>query len=95
MFVLFNHHKSRRQISLLLEHDNRIRFQVGHVNKFSFLLHVLVLATHEPSYVSIEEPAASIVGIRIRLGEFVMIAMISTPFMNTILLKSNTKPHKR
>ena len=73
-------------VKLLLENNERILQQVGKVHATTSLDNVGVLLHQEPSHVSIEESASSIVGVSISLTVFVVHAVIPSPMVNSSLV---------
>ena len=74
---------------LVLPHNDRIIFQVAHVNKFSLCFNVWMFSAQKPAHVSEKETSLDIVWICICLREFVMSSMISHPHVYRILNQKN------
>lgn len=71
--------------SLLLEHDDRILFDIAHVN---LVQHILLFDTQPPELwddLRLQETLVAIVGIIGRLEGFVVEAMTSHPLVNATL----------
>lgn len=74
---------------LFLEHDDRIGFEVPHVDHLPLGHHRRMRRQHHPTDVRKEEPPIAIVRIGVRLGELVMHAVVMGPRIG-ISLKNTT-----
>lgn len=69
-----------------LEHHHRVGLQVGQVQLLAFFDHVRMLAHQQPADVGEEEPPFGIVGVRVRLGELVVDAVVPGPLKYVVLV---------
>lgn len=70
---------------LFLEHHQPVRFQVAHIDRFAFGNDRRVFAAHQPAHVGEKEPAMGVMRIRVRIAVFVVLTMVSHPYVQTIL----------
>lgn len=77
------------KILLLLEHDDGIRFQVGHIDRLSFFLDHDMFSGHEPTHVGEEEASLGVMGVRVGLRVLVVNSVISRPLVDAVLWVKN------
>lgn len=74
------------QLNLLfLEHNPFVSFQVGHVNFFSVFDNFWMFLWHQPADVAEEESTVSIVRICICVRIFMVLSVITNPYIKAIL----------
>lgn len=79
---------------LLLEHDDGILLQVGHVNQFALGLNFWVLADQQPTHVGEEESPGGVVRIGVCVGELVMHSVVAGPLVDGVLECDGLQDHK-
>lgn len=68
-----------------MPHDNRVGFQVFHVDHATLAGHVRVLADHQPAHVREEKSPRRVVRIGVRVGELVVDSVVPDPFVYVVL----------
>lgn len=71
----------------LLEHDERVSFQVRHVDELALGDDVGMFAAHEPSDVREEEAPLRVVRVAVRVAVAMVLAMVSNPDVQAVLRK--------
>lgn len=71
-----------------LQHNQGIRFQIGHVDGFSLAYDGRMFFTHQPSDVRKEKSPVGVVGVGVGVAVLVMLSVVSHPNVHAIL-KSN------
>lgn len=78
-------YENMKIVSLFLPHDDRVSFQVFHVDRATFGGDVRMFAHHQPAHVREEEAAGRVVRVCIRVGELVMDPVVAHPFVYVVL----------
>jgi len=80
--------------SLLLEHDDGILLNVGHVNRLALNANIGMLLAHQPTHVGEEEATTRVMGIGVCVSELVMHTMITSPFPDAVLEGQRLAEHE-
>jgi hypothetical protein len=72
-------------VSLSLETNYWIGFQVTHVDCFALREDIWMFPNQKPAHVGEEKPSGGVMGVGVCIGEFVMDAMVACPFVYTVL----------
>lgn len=79
--------------SLFLPLQNRIAFQIGHVDFLALFDDVRMLFAHQPANVREKESSSGVVRIGISVGELVVHSMISCPMKDWLLASHRLQDH--
>lgn len=75
---------------LLLECDQRIFFEIRHINLFSFLNHVRMFPAEQPANMREKETAFRVMRISVCFRVFVVNSMVASPLKHVILKQCKT-----
>lgn len=79
----------------VLEHNVRIRLQVGHVDQLALFLHIRVLLATEPAHVGEKEAALDVVRVGVGLGELVVHSVVARPGVDAVLACHSLQDHQQ
>lgn len=80
---------------LVLKHEKRISFEITHVYFRAELLDVGMFLTHEPAHVREEETSACVMGVGVRVCEFMVNTMIANPLDDAVLEGHRLEEHEK